>query len=318
MAAWVGLVVLTGSLATRTSAVAADPGILASGGTGVVASLAPALSAAPSPTDDGVGCDVPPPPPTPPATPVPGGSPSMSPVPSPMPTLPPLPPLPPLPAQPPLPTPYRPLGVDASHWNDKVAWDKVAASGVRFAYLKASQGTRIVDARYAHNLRAARKQGISVGSYHFFDYRQDGRKQANWFVSTMTRSGGLRDSLPPVVDVECFSIFGASDQAYVRTQLRAFTDRVTQLTGRPVMVYTGRWSWSEVTGDAATFGDLPLWIACWTCPSGPSMPPGWSDWAFWQTGTKRIPGAGRLDVSVAQGTDADLLTLRADGRPQAH
>jgi len=48
------------------------------------------------------------------------------------------------------------------------------------------------------------------------------------------------------------------------------------------------------------------------------MPPGWSDWAFWQTGTKRIPGAGRLDVSVAQGTDVDLLTLRADGRPQAH
>jgi len=136
----------------------------------------------------------------------------------------------------PSPTPYRPRGVDASHWNQKIAWDKVSAAGVRFAYLKASQGTRIVDARYAHNMRAARAQGISVGSYHFYDYRLDGRKQADRFVSTMSRHGGLADSLPPVVDVECLDVFGASDQAYVRTQLRRFVDRVRELTGRTVMV----------------------------------------------------------------------------------
>ena len=216
------------------------------------------------------------------------------------------------PASVPSPTPERSLGVDASVWNGSVTWSRVRAAGVRFAYVKATQGTGITDARYARNIARARAQGLAVGSYHFFDYRHPGREQADRFVAEMARRGGLADSLPPAVDVECFDRFGAADQAYVRTELRAFADRVLELTGHPVMVYTGRWSWREATGDAATFGDLPLWIACWSCPSGPSMPPGWTDWLFWQTGSVRIPGVGRMGESVHDGTDADLQALRAN------
>ena len=220
----------------------------------------------------------------------------------------------PVPTAHPTPTPYRPLGVDASRWNGHVSWVKVAATGVRFAYVKASQGRSSVDPRYARNLSRARRHGLSVGSYHFYDYRVGGRAQADHFVEVMARHHGLDDALPPAVDVECLDALGPADQSYVRTQLRAFADRVRELTGRSVMIYTGRWAWREVTGDASTFGDLPLWIACWTCPSGPSMPPGWQDWLFWQTGSDVIPGVGRMGTSVHAGTDADVEALRASAR----
>jgi len=197
----------------------------------------------------------------------------------------------------------------------------VRAAGVKFAFLKATQGTDITDSRYARNVQSARAQGISVGSYHFFDYRKSGRDQADLFVATMISNGGLAESLPAVVDVECLRSYGPADHASARTELRAFTDRVEELTGRRVMVYTGRGAWRQVTGDSSSFGDLSLWVACWSCSRGPLMPVGWDEWLFWQIGSQRIPGVGRIGESIHGGTDQQVTDLRSEriaiegGRP---
>ncbi len=125
-------------------------------------------------------------------------------------------------------------------------------------------------------------------------------------------AGALSDTLPPMVDVECFEPFGSADQAYARHQLRAFADRVFERTGRLPMVYTSGMMWRAVTGGAEDFGDLPLWIACWRC-AAPGLPAGWDDWLFWQTGSTVLDATGdRLGSDRFAGDADELRALATD------
>jgi GH25 family lysozyme M1 (1,4-beta-N-acetylmuramidase) len=186
-------------------------------------------------------------------------------------------------------------GIDVSKYQRKVDLKAAAQAGIRFVFVKATQGTTILDDWYQRNVRGARSAGLYLGSYHFFDYRKGGTAQADWFVDAMRAAGADMNVLPPVVDVECLSSMGKADQGYARTQLRTFVDRVYQRTGRLVMVYTSKTMWKRVTGNDLTFGDHPLWVACWItsdptgCASGPLLPAGWTSWDFWQHGPRVIP-----------------------------
>ncbi|MBI3647932.1 MAG: hydrolase, partial [Actinobacteria bacterium] len=58
-------------------------------------------------------------------------------------------------------------GIDVSHWQGKIDWTKVAADGVTFAIVKATEGRNYVDPMYATNAAGATANGIAVGAYHF-------------------------------------------------------------------------------------------------------------------------------------------------------
>jgi GH25 family lysozyme M1 (1,4-beta-N-acetylmuramidase) len=207
-------------------------------------------------------------------------------------------------------------GIDLSLWNRDVPYRALLDAGLRFALIKASQGTTIADPVYRDHVREARRAGYLVGPYHFYDYRLSGRAQADHFLDTLRAAGTLRRSLPLVVDVECFAPFGAADRAYVRGELRAFVGRVYERTGRLPMVYTSWYMWREVTGSDPTFGRLPLWVACWRC-GRPLLPVGWDGWDFWQIGSVVIDQAGRrVGSDVYDGTLRELRELVGDHRPR--
>ena len=145
-----------------------------------------------------------------------------------------------------------------------------------------------------------------LGSYHFFDYRKDGTAQADWFVNAMRDAGADMNVLPPVVDVECLSTMGRANQGYARAQLREFADRVYQRTGRLVMVYTSKSMWKRVMGNDPTFGDHPLWVACWSC-SSPLIPTGWTSWDFWQHGSRVIPDPQPDDPDRTRKVDGNVF-----------
>ncbi|MET0773485.1 MAG: GH25 family lysozyme [Candidatus Limnocylindrales bacterium] len=213
------------------------------------------------------------------------------------------------------PPPPGTAGIDISKYQSRVDLQAAAQAGIRFVFVKATQGTTILDEWYARHVRAARGAGLYLGSYHFFDYRKDGTAQADWFVNAMRDAGADMNVLPPVVDVECLSTFGRANQGYARAQLREFADRVYQRTGRLVMVYTSKSMWNRVTGNDRTFGDHPLWVACWftkepsVCAPEPLLPAGWTSFDFWQHGPRVIPDpqpddpdrTRRVDGNVFQG-----------------
>lgn len=204
------------------------------------------------------------------------------------------------------PPPAGTAGIDISKYQRKVDLKAAAKSGVRFVFVKATQGTTILDDWYVRNVKAARGAGMHLGSYHFYDYRTGGIAQADWFVDAMQAAGADMNVLPPVVDVECLSTMGRSDQGYTRTQLRRFVDRVYQRTGRLVMVYTSKSMWSRVTGNDPTFGDHPLWVACWGCAT-PHMPVGWTTWDFWQHGQRVIPDPRPEDPGRTRKVDGNVF-----------
>jgi GH25 family lysozyme M1 (1,4-beta-N-acetylmuramidase) len=203
-------------------------------------------------------------------------------------------------------TPAGIAGIDISRYQLKVNLEAAADAGIRFVFTKATQGTSVLDTWYARHVRDARNAGLFLGSYHFFDYRKDGVEQADWFVKAMRETGADMNVLPPVVDVECLASMGRANQGYARTQLRAFVDRVYQRTGRMVMVYTSRSMWDKVTGGDTSFGDHPLWVACWSC-SSPHIPAGWTSWDFWQHGTRTIPDPQPGDPDRTRTVDGNVF-----------
>jgi lysozyme len=204
----------------------------------------------------------------------------------------------PTPRPTPWPTPPGLKGLDVSHWNPNVDFERAAELGVRFVIAKASQGLSMRDPYFEIHAAEAQAAGIEVGAYHFFDYRKDGRRQARHFLATVRKATGLGGLLPLVVDVETLSTLGKPNKARAKARLHALLDELYRRTGRYPMIYTSRYMWEKVVGAPLGFGDYPLWVACWKCDRV-HMPRGWTTWRFWQFGQFRFgSGLPKLDGNV--------------------
>src|ERR1700748_634074 len=59
------------------------------------------------------------------------------------------------------------LGIDVSHNNGQVDWSAVGGSDVKFAFIKATEGSSIVDDRFDENWKALGDTHLLRGAYHF-------------------------------------------------------------------------------------------------------------------------------------------------------
>ncbi len=138
---------------------------------------------------------------------------------------------------------YRPAlregevhGIDVSHHQGEIDWPAVAADGISFAYIKATEGGDHIDRRFAENWAGARAAGLRVGAYHFFTLCRPGAEQADNLLSTMP--AGEAD-LPVAVDFEYPGNCAARPPvAELHREADAFLERVEAATGRPVIVYS--------------------------------------------------------------------------------
>lgn len=94
--------------------------------------------------------------------------------------------------------------------------------GLPFVYLKATQGLRGIDPTAASYAATARKAGLKIGLYHFFDPAADPVAQAEHFVHV---SHALGATLPPLADFEPGRPGQAIDAGYGNRAL-AFLSKV--------------------------------------------------------------------------------------------
>src|SRR3990167_6981484 len=93
-------------------------------------------------------------------------------------------------------------GIDVSHWQSGINWSSVAQGGVRFAFIRVSDGATTEDSRFAANWPGARAAGVFRGPYQYFRPAQDPIDQANLLISMVESAGGLEtDDLPAVLDI---------------------------------------------------------------------------------------------------------------------
>ena len=94
-------------------------------------------------------------------------------------------------------------GIDVSKWQGDINWEKVRASGVEFAMLRAGfgrcQGQN--DTSFERNYREAKKNGILVGAYHYSYAKtvSDAEKEAEYFLSLIS---GKSFEFPVAFDIE--------------------------------------------------------------------------------------------------------------------
>ena len=73
---------------------------------------------------------------------------------------------------------YPVRGVDVSSYQGKIDWNVIASQGISFAFVKATEGSSLVDPCFASNYGNAAAAGLRVGAYHFFSFDSPAETQA--------------------------------------------------------------------------------------------------------------------------------------------
>ena len=134
-------------------------------------------------------------------------------------------------------------GIDVSHHNGKIAWNVVKQNKrIQFVYIKASEGKTYVDPNYRTNLRNARKNGLKVGSYHFFRMTSGAHEQFRHFKNVVKKG---EQNLIPMVDVETNDRHSIKE---TRDSLRVFLRLVEKYYGVKPMIYGTNRSYNTICG----------------------------------------------------------------------
>ena len=104
------------------------------------------------------------------------------------------------------------IGVDVSNNQGAINWTALANDGVRFAWIKATEGATWTDPLFAENMRRAQEAGIRVGAYHYARPDNNSPQKEAWHF--LDRARPRPGDLLPVLDFEApeASRLGATKQ----------------------------------------------------------------------------------------------------------
>ena len=171
-------------------------------------------------------------------------------------------------------------GIDVSYFQGEIDWSAVAASGVRFAYIRAGyrgyvSGEICADERFEANAAGAKAAGLEVGLYFFSQAvtPEEAEEEAAWLLDAASR---FDVTLPLAFDWEAQT---SGDGDPVRTDgmlgpeitacAAAFCSAI-RAAGRTPAVYANRWQ-GYYDYDLSQLGDAELWI---------SAPGEWDDFYY--------------------------------------
>ena len=115
-------------------------------------------------------------------------------------------------------------GADISSYQVNVDMAKLKEQGIRFIYIKATEGSSHQDEFFKQNWQNAKNAGLLSGAYHFFSFESAGITQAQNFIDTIGNS--LEGRLLPAVDVELYGSHtdNLPNQENVARELKSFLD----------------------------------------------------------------------------------------------
>jgi GH25 family lysozyme M1 (1,4-beta-N-acetylmuramidase) len=198
------------------------------------------------------------------------------------------------------------LGIDVSHWQFTINWERVAASGIQFAMIRAARGhisderPMIEDTRFRENIEGALANNIDVGVY-FYSYArsvEEARAEARFLVSVIE---GWEITYPVVFDIE--------DPIHLRMSTELITDMVEAFfdvlieNGYYPMLYSYK-NFLETKIEPRVLDTYAVWLAQWTATPTYTKP-----FHIWQyTDKGRVGGiSGDVDLNVSLYDFAEIL-----------
>ena len=197
-------------------------------------------------------------------------------------------------------------GIDISHYQGEINWDKLSDATIdgfplKFVIVKSTEGSSGIDENFNDNFYQAREYGFIRGAYHFWSNKSSARAQANFFLKQVHLEEG---DLPPVLDVEHKPKNRSVEdfQRDVLTWLHIVEDKYHV---KPI-IYT-YYKFKEQYLSAPVFDDYPYWIAHYYVEKVEYK----GKWNFWQhTDAGRLDGIrGYVDLNIFNGSFYELKRL---------
>ncbi len=198
---------------------------------------------------------------------------------------------------------YDIRGIDISHYQERINWEKlrnatIAGAPVRFVFIKATEGVKLLDDNFNDNFYLSRQNALIRGAYHFFVPGANARQQAEFYLHQVHLEPG---DLAPVLDVE--KIGNLSPQQ-LRRDVKTWLDIVEHKYGVKPILYTSYKFKLDYLG-TPEFDAYPYWIAHYYVDKLEYK----GQWAFWQhTDCGKVAGIqGFVDCNIFNGNLSDLM-----------
>lgn len=187
-------------------------------------------------------------------------------------------------------------GIDISHHQGKILWEKLKTENISFVIIKATEGQDYKDPLFVENWSNSKQAGYKTGAYHFYRFCKDGKSQANNFIETVPNQP---DNLPPAIDLE----FGGNCNAEKsREQIILEVTEFLQLVElhykkKPMIYATDEFYDAYLVGN---FSNYPIWIR--DIYRRPTLEDG-REWFMWQFANRgHLEGIeGYVDLNVVKG-----------------
>ncbi|MDR3598526.1 GH25 family lysozyme [Clostridium sp.] len=153
-------------------------------------------------------------------------------------------------------------GIDISNNDGSVDFSSVAANGVGYVYVKATEGQSFQDSTMVPFYNECKNNGLKVGAYHFLVGTSTPESQAQNFYETIKDYSW---DLVPMVDVET-NFDGLTDY------LSRFIDTFNQLSPLTLGIYSYTSFMSNIESISDKISGMPFWEANynndpWNLPS---------------------------------------------------
>ncbi len=192
---------------------------------------------------------------------------------------------------------YEVRGIDISHHQGLISWEKLEGQDIRFAFIKATEGTGHTDSYFSYNWQGAQRAGLLRGAYHFFSMGSSGLQQGEYFISVVPAEGF---SLPPVIDIEV----SLKHEPYsIRREVEDMSEILEARYGKTPILYMDGNTYRYIY--AGNPPANPIWYReIWYRPF-------FFPWRFWQyTDRGSVPGiGGKVDLNAFRGSLDELYAL---------
>lgn len=207
-------------------------------------------------------------------------------------------------------------GIDISHHqNDEVDFIVQHKDSIQFVFCKATEGLTFIDPKFNKNWSTLKEHGVLRGAYHFFKSKDDPKKQATFFLNTISTSE--KTDIPPVLDFEEGGIDPSQSVNQVQADVKVFLEEIENKLGCTPIIYTDVRTANKYLDDPH-FSNYPLWIANYIKGSAPHLPRTWKDkgWVFWQkTSTYQLDGQNN-DLDIFDGSYKNLKSFIKNSYPE--
>lgn len=193
-------------------------------------------------------------------------------------------------------------GVDVSHHNGVIDWEKVKKAGYEFAFLRlgyrgyGKEGKVLVDREFQSSFKRARAAGLDLGVYFFSQAinEEEAIEEAELVLRELNNS---KLELPVVYDPELIKDDEARTDNVDGDQFTkntiAFCKRIKKAGYKPA-IYSNMY-WEDQLFDLKKLSDYPIWFADYSAK--PQTPYHFRFWQFSESG--KVDGiGGSADLNV--------------------